>query len=116
MSFKNCGFFSYQSFVSLAILAISFFVPTLSKATSKSKSPPMGFAEITIPSPNALCNTLSPALRSTVPVAVVLPAPLPLKPREKPLFRSGGEYDDFFCANAVLSAVFFLYEYGAAGA
>ena len=43
-----------------ADFSISFFLPTLSKATSTRASPPMGRTESTMPFPKAVCSTMSP--------------------------------------------------------
>ena len=43
-----------------ADFSISFFLPTVSKATSVRASPPMGRTESTMPFPKAVCSTMSP--------------------------------------------------------
>ena len=56
----------FYIFLSLAKLAISFFVPTLSKAISYRVSAPTIFAESISPSPKVMCKTLSPSQNSSL--------------------------------------------------
>ena len=78
MGRSGCRNYSLSSF---ANLAISFLVPTLSKAMVKSTSSPMGVASITIPFPKALCFTQSPAEKSVLPAGALLNLyPKPLLP------------------------------------
>ena len=56
---------NYRRFICAdAVFAISFFVPTPSKAISSKASPPILITERTIPLPNAVCCTMSPLFSS----------------------------------------------------
>lgn len=61
---RTLYYYAY-TFSNLAKLAISFFVPALSKATSRRLSLPIGLTERITPVPKVLCLTVSPTLYVT---------------------------------------------------
>ena len=58
--FVACPVLYFYNFCNFAKFAITFFVPTLSKATSSKVSLPIGLAERITPVPNVLWVTVSP--------------------------------------------------------